>query len=384
VLRYLAAGESHGPCLTAIIEGLPAHVPIVTEEINQMLRRRQGGYGRGGRMKIEKDKVQITSGVRHGLTIGSPVTLTVANKDWENWSEIMSPDKVEEFQNKEIKRPRPGHADLPGGIKYGHRDMRNVLERSSARETAGRVAVGAMAKQLLNQLGVTVVSHVLQIGSAKVTQSVEAVKMDQVLASPVYCTDSGAERKMLAAIDAAKEQGDSLGGIFAVHVSGMPTGIGSHVHWDRRLDGRLAQALMSLQAIKGVEVGLGFAAAALPGSQVHDEIAYDKKHGYYRRTNRAGGLEGGISNGEELIIKAAMKPIPTLMKPLGSVNIESKETVMADIERSDVCAVPAASVVGEALVAFELAKAVLEQFGGDNMAVIKERWQQWKEYIEEY
>jgi len=349
-----------------------------------MLRRRQGGYGRGGRMKIEKDKVQITSGVRHGLTIGSPVTLTVANKDWENWSEIMSPDKVEEFQNKEIKRPRPGHADLPGGIKYGHRDMRNVLERSSARETAGRVAVGAMAKQLLNQLGVTVVSHVLQIGSAKVTQSVEAVKMDQVLASPVYCTDSGAERKMLAAIDAAKEQGDSLGGIFAVHVSGMPTGIGSHVHWDRRLDGRLAQALMSLQAIKGVEVGLGFAAAALPGSQVHDEIAYDKKHGYYRRTNRAGGLEGGISNGEELIIKAAMKPIPTLMKPLGSVNIESKETVMADIERSDVCAVPAASVVGEALVAFELAKAVLEQFGGDNMAVIKERWQQWKEYIEEY
>lgn len=384
MLRYLAAGESHGPCLTAIIEGLPAHVPIVTEEINQMLRRRQGGYGRGGRMKIEKDKVQITSGVRHGLTIGSPVTLTVANKDWENWSEIMSPDKVEEFQNKEIKRPRPGHADLPGGIKYGHRDMRNVLERSSARETAGRVAVGAMAKQLLNQLGVTVVSHVLQIGSAKVTQSVEAVKMDQVLASPVYCTDSGAERKMLAAIDAAKEQGDSLGGIFAVHVSGMPTGIGSHVHWDRRLDGRLAQALMSLQAIKGVEVGLGFAAAALPGSQVHDEIAYDKKHGYYRRTNRAGGLEGGISNGEELIIKAAMKPIPTLMKPLGSVNIESKETVMADIERSDVCAVPAASVVGEALVAFELAKAVLEQFGGDNMAVIKERWQQWKEYIEEY
>ena len=384
MLRYLAAGESHGPCLTAIIEGLPAHVPIVTEEINQMLRRRQGGYGRGGRMKIEKDKVQITSGVRHGLTIGSPVTLTVANKDWENWSEIMSPDKVEEFQNKEIKRPRPGHADLPGGIKYGHRDMRNVLERSSARETAVRVAVGAVAKQLLDQLGVTVVSHVLQIGSAKVTQSVEAVKMDQVLASPVYCTDSGAERKMLAAIDAAKEQGDSLGGIFAVHVSGMPTGIGSHVHWDRRLDGRLAQALMSLQAIKGVEVGLGFAAAALPGSQVHDEIAYDKKHGYYRRTNRAGGLEGGISNGEELIIKAAMKPIPTLMKPLGSVNIESKETVMADIERSDVCAVPAASVVGEALVAFELAKAVLEQFGGDNMAVIKERWQQWKEYIEEY
>ena len=384
MLRYLAAGESHGPCLTAIIEGLPAHVPIVTEEINQMLRRRQGGYGRGGRMKIEKDKVQITSGVRHGLTIGSPVTLTVANKDWENWSEIMSPDKVEEFQNKEIKRPRPGHADLPGGIKYGHRDMRNVLERSSARETAVRVAVGAVAKQLLDQLGVTVVSHVLQIGSAKVTQPVEAVRMDQVLASPVYCADSGAERKMMAAIDAAKEQGDSLGGIFAVHVSGMPTGIGSHVHWDRRLDGRLAQALMSLQAIKGVEVGLGFAAAALPGSQVHDEIAYDKKHGYYRRTNRAGGLEGGISNGEELIIKAAMKPIPTLMKPLGSVNIESKETVMADIERSDVCAVPAASVVGEALVAFELAKAVLEQFGGDNMAVIKERWQQWKEYIEEY
>ena len=384
MLRYLAAGESHGPCLTAIIEGLPAHVPIVTEEINQMLRRRQGGYGRGGRMKIEKDKVQITSGVRHGLTIGSPVTLTVANKDWENWSEIMSPDKVEEFQNKEIKRPRPGHADLPGGIKYGHRDMRNVLERSSARETAVRVAVGAVAKQLLDQLGVTVVSHVLQIGSAKVTQPVEAVRMDQVLASPVYCADSGAERKMMAAIDAAKEQGDSLGGIFAVHVSGMPTGIGSNVHWDRRLDGRLAQALMSLQAIKGVEVGLGFAAAALPGSQVHDEIAYDKKHGYYRRTNRAGGLEGGISNGEELIIKAAMKPIPTLMKPLGSVNIESKETVMADIERSDVCAVPAASVVGEALVAFELAKAVLEQFGGDNMAVIKERWQQWKEYIEEY
>ncbi len=384
MLRYLTAGESHGPCLTAIIEGLPAHVPIVTEEINQMLCRRQGGYGRGGRMKIEKDKVEITSGVRHGFTIGSPVTLKVANKDWENWSEIMSTDKVEEFQDKEIKRPRPGHADLPGGIKYGHRDMRNVLERSSARETAVRVAVGAMAKQLLNQLGITVVSHVLQIGSAKVMQSVDAIRMDEVLASPVYCTDLGAERKMLAAIDAAKEQGDSLGGIFAVHVSGMPPGIGSHVHWDRRLDGRLAQALMSLQAIKGVEVGLGFAAAALPGSQVHDEIAYDKEHGYYRRTNRAGGLEGGISNGEELIIKAAMKPIPTLMKPLASVNIESKETVMADIERSDVCAVPAASVVGEALVAFELAKAVLEHFGGDNMAVIKGRWEQWEEYVEEY
>lgn len=384
MLRYLTAGESHGPSLTTIIDGIPANMPLQAAAINDMLARRQGGYGRGGRMKIETDRVDITSGVRHGYTLGSPITLVINNKDWENWRDIMAVEVTNDGNKKTITRPRPGHADLPGGMKYRQRDLRNILERSSARETAARVAAGSVAKQFLNNLGVEILSHVVRIGGVKVERDLTWEELQGSRESPVYCADTVAAQEMVAAIEEAKAQGDTLGGVFEVRVRGLLPGIGSHVQWDRRLDGRLAQSVMSIQAIKGVEIGIGFRAGELSGSQVHDEIHYDEEKGYNRATNRAGGLEGGMTNGEELVIRAVMKPIPTLMQPLRSVNIATRQTERADVERADVCAVPAASVVGEAAVAFTLAQAILEQFGGDSMDVITKRWEEWKEYVREF
>lgn len=375
MLRYLTAGESHGPSLTAILDGIPAGLPLLAEYINKQLARRQGGYGRGGRMKIEQDRVNITSGVRGGLTIGSPVTLVLNNKDWENWKNIMAPGPEADLNERVVTRARPGHADLTGAIKYGHRDMRNVLERSSARETAARVAVGTVARRLLEELGVSIVGSVVQIGSVKAKEPTLTIAelTEAVDKSPVYCADPQGAEKMVKEIDRARSEGDSLGGVFEIKVFGLPRGLGSYVQRDRTLDGRLAGALMSIQAIKGVEVGDGFAAASRPGSEVHDEIFYNDECGFNRKTNNAGGIEGGMSNGEVLILRAAMKPIPTLYKPLRSVDINTKEPFEASVERSDACAVPAASVVGEAVTAWELAVAILEKFGGDTVQEIKER-----------
>ena len=380
MLRYLTAGESHGRGLSIIIEGLPAGVPLAEEDINTWLARRQGGYGRGGRMAIEKDRAQILAGVRGGLTLGSPVALFIANRDWENWQEIMAPGSAARAE-RVVTRPRPGHADLPGGLKYHQTDLRNILERASARETAARVAAGAVAAALLQELAINVAFHVLRIGPVAVPGPVDWEAACRSLESPVYCADGETSRAMVAAIEEACQQGDTLGGTVEVQVRGVPAGLGSHVQWDRRLDGRLAQALMSIQAIKGVEIGAGFGIAALPGSQAHDAIAYREGQGFYHPTNRAGGLEGGMTNGEILIIRAAMKPIPTLMHPLPSVDFLTKKPAAASVERSDVCAVPAAAVVAAAAVALVLAGAVLEQFGGDYLPVIKERLEDYRKYL---
>jgi len=392
MIRFLTAGESHGKCLTLIIEGVPAGLRLSALDINADLKRRQMGYGRGGRMKIESDRAEITSGVRAGKTLGSPIALTIQNKDWENWQKVMSPEATgEEAEARKITRPRPGHADLVGGIKYRHKDLRNVLERASARETAARVACGAIARRLLSEFDIQVMSFVRQIGGAGISsgdsfflKQEEYEKLrDQLENSPVRCPDPDAEKGMMEAIDAAKEVGDSLGGIFQVTAFNVPPGLGSHVHWDRRLDGRIARAVMSIPAIKAVEIGLGFEAARRRGSQVHDEIYYDADRGFYRRTNNAGGTEGGISNGEPIIVKAAMKPIPTLSQPLDSVDFISKEAFKASKERSDACAVPAAGVVGEAVVAIEIANALLEKFGGDSIAELKGSFDAWMKYVSE-
>lgn len=383
MLRYLTAGESHGPELTAIVEGLPSGIPMTEDYINTQLARRQGGYGRGGRMAIEKDTVRITAGVRGGFTTGAPVCLVVKNRDWENWSEIMSPGSNARLDERVVTKSRPGHADLPGAIKYAHGDVRNILERASARETASRVAACTTGRALLEQLGIHLTAHVISIGGVVADTadlSIEQIK-NCCMASEVMCADKKTEQKMKEAIDRAKKEGDSLGGVFEIIVTGIPVGLGSHVQYDRKLDGRLAQALMSVQAIKGVEIGLGFRAAELPGSEVHDEIFYDEERGFYRQTNRAGGLEGGITNGEALIIRAAMKPIPTLYKPLRSVDLVTKEPYEASVERSDVCAVPAAAVMGEAVVAFEIANAVTEKFGGDSLREIKRNLEAYIEYV---
>ncbi|HWR43642.1 chorismate synthase [Sporomusa sp.] len=345
MFRFLTAGESHGPALTAIIEGLPAGLELDLDEINADLARRQQGFGRGGRMKIEKDKADIASGVRFGITLGSPLTIVITNRDWENWQERMS--VFGQPYGDKVTAPRPGHADLPGILKYQRQDIRDILERASARETATRVAVGSIAKQLLAVAGITITSRVLNIGGAQT------------------------EEAMINAIANAKTAGDSLGGIFEVIAAGIMPGLGSHVQWDRRLDTRLAAAVMSIQAIKGVEFGAGFAYANLPGSQVHDEIYHDCDQGYYRRTNNAGGIEGGISNGENIVLRAVMKAIPTLMKPLNTVNIVDKTPEKANTERSDVSAVPAAAVVAEAMAAIVLAQALLEKFGGDSIEDLK-------------
>ncbi|HFF3187250.1 chorismate synthase [Bacillus thuringiensis] len=386
-MRYITAGESHGPQLTTIIEGVPAGLPLVADDINEELARRQKGYGRGRRMQIEVDQVQIVSGVRHGETLGSPIALVVENRDFAHWIKIMGAEPLTEKEEKEMKRkvtkPRPGHADLNGAIKYGHRDMRNVLERSSARETTVRVAAGAVAKKVLAELGITVAGHVIEIGGVQAKEttyrSIEELK-SITEASPVRCLDEEAGNQMIKAIDDAKSNGDSIGGIVEVIVEGMPIGVGSYVHYDRKLDAKLAAAIMSINAFKGVEIGIGFEAAHRPGSEVHDEILWDEEHGYTRRTNNAGGLEGGMTTGMPIVVRGVMKPIPTLYKPLQSVDIDTKEPFTASIERSDSCAVPAASVVAEAVVAWELATALIEQFGLDRMDLIRENIEKHNEY----
>lgn len=383
MLRFLTAGESHGELLMGILEGMPAGLLIRITDIDRDLSRRQIGYGRGNRMKIEKDSVKIYSGVRWGRTLGSPIGLMVRNKDWENWRDKMSPDPMFLNTADPVTRPRPGHADLAGALKYGLTDVRNVLERSSARETAMRVAVGAVAKRLLEEFGIEVVSQVLSIDGvyARVPKLSLPELEKRVESSELRCADPEAEKRMMRKIDEARLAGDSLGGIIEVIIAGVPVGLGSHVHWDRKLDARLAGALMSIQAIKGVEVGAGFGAANRPGSQVHDEIFWSRKEGFYRKTNMAGGIEGGISNGDMITIRAAMKPIPTLMKPLRSVDLMSKKPFKASVERSDVCAVPAAGVVAEAAVAFEIASAMIEKFGGDSIDEMKRNYQWYQKHL---
>lgn len=386
MLQYLTAGESHGKSLVVIIEGIPANLKINIEEINDQLRERQVGFGRGDRMKIEKDHVEILTGVRHNWTLGSPISLVIPNKDWENWQQIMAPiiepSTTIEYEETTTS-PRPGHADLAGAIKYRHKDLRNVLERASARETAARVAVGAIAKILLRQFDIQVISQVIQIGKVKANvedKSFSEIK-ERILISLLRCADKEKETEMLKLIEQAKEEGDTVGGIFEVIAVGVPIGLGSYSQWDRRLDGRLAFSVMSIPAIKGVEIGLGFECANIPGSAVHDEIFYTKHKGYFRKTNHAGGLEGGITNGQPIVLRAAMKPIPTLRKTLASVNFQTKEPTMASYERSDVCAVPSASVVGEAAVSIELCKAMQEKFAGDSMQEMKKNYQNYMEYI---
>ena len=368
-LRFMTAGESHGPRLTAILEGLPAGLKLHKEDIDRELARRQQGYGRGGRMKIETDKVEVLSGMRFNETLGGPLTLQVINKDFANWNGRMA--AFGEPEGEKVTAARPGHADLTGILKYDREDVRDILERSSARETTMRVAVGAVCKAFLRELGIKVVSHVTNIGGVAVDPSkIDRSAIGTENGSELNCYDSEAEVQMKARIDEAKAAGDTLGGIFEVIVQGAPVGLGSHIQWDRRLDARLSGAMMSIQAIKGVEIGAGFECAVLPGSQIHDEI-YLEDGKIQRKTNRAGGLEGGMTNGEDIIVRAAMKPIPTLMTPLKSIDIESREAVLACKERSDTCAVSAASVVGEAMVAFVIAQAVCEKFGSDAMVDLK-------------
>ncbi|MDD3315013.1 MAG: chorismate synthase [Syntrophaceticus sp.] len=386
-MRFLTAGESHGPALTAIIEGFPAGVEISKERIRTQLQRRQSGYGRGGRMKIEKDRVQILSGVRKGLTIGSPITLQIKNLDWENWREVMSSDLEDYVPEKgeawALTRPRPGHADLAGGLKYGHQeDMRNVLERASARETAIRVAVGTVGRILIESLGCNIMSHVVQIGRVVVEEpgcSLSYSELDELSekasASLVGCADTEVAQKMMEEIDLAAERGDTLGGVFEVVCAGLPAGLGSYVHWDRRLDSRLAAAVLGIPSVKGVDIGLGFRGAGVLGSRYHDEIRCDPQGGLYRPTNHAGGLEGGVTNGEPLVLRAVAKPIPTLGTPLTSVDLRTRKESTAAVERSDTCIVPAAAVVAEAVVAWEIAVAVLEKIGGDTMTEIQERFE---------
>lgn len=384
-LRYLTAGESHGPALTAIVEGIPANLPLGEDDINRHLARRQQGYGRGGRMLIETDQVRFLSGVRWGKTLGSPITLSIENRDWANWGKKMSALAEDRVEGIEVIHPRPGHADLSGAIKYRQDDVRNILERSSARETAARVAVGALCRRFLEELGVEVRGLVTEIGGEAAPESELSwqEKFERSEASPCRTYDADAEARMIAAIDRAKEAGDSLGGVVEVVVTGCPVGLGSHVHWDRRLDGRLAGAVMSIQAFKGVEVGLGFEAARRPGSQVHDEIELQEE-AFARRSNRAGGIEGGMTNGEAIVVRGAMKPIPTLYQPLQTVDLQTREPFTATVERSDVCAVPAAAVVAEAVVAIEVARSMLEKFGGDAIEEVQENLASYQRHVAQF
>ena len=385
MLRYLTAGESHGQCLTAILEGVPSGLPLRAEDIDHDLARRQKGYGRGGRMRIEQDRVDFLAGVRKGHTLGNPITLLIRNKDWENWKEIMSPEPGPPAMEKVVTCPRPGHADLVGAIKYNHRDIRNVLEKASARETAIRVAVGAVAKRLLAEFGMNVYSYTVAIGGVTVALgkdlSVEEA-FERAEKSDVRCPDEATSEKMVARIREAKHKGDTLGGIFEVVVTNPPLGLGSYAQWDRRLTGRLAMALMSIQAMKGVEVGMGFEAAQRFGSEVHDEIFYDQ--GFTRGGNNAGGLEGGITTGQPIVLRTAMKPISTLYNPKKSVDILTKQPVEATIERSDICTVPAAGVVGEAVVAYEMASAFIEKFGGDTLQELRRNYDAYQDYVKRF
>lgn len=389
MFRFTTAGESHGRALVAIVEGLPAGLPISVEQINHELTRRQWGYGRGGRMKIEQDAVEILSGVRHGLTLGSPLSLIINNKDWENWSDVMSsePKVLAPEKARSLTRPRPGHADLSGGQKFGARDLRNILERASARETASRVACGALAKQLLATFGAEVRSHVIQLGG--IPERPLELTFDQIAAiaedAPLRCADDVVQQQMIAAIDQKREAGDTLGGIFEVVARGLVPGLGSHTAWDLKLDGQLAQAVMSIPAVKAVAIGAGGEASSLPGSEVHDEIAYNSEtKDFIRETNRAGGLEGGVTNGEEIRIRGHMKPLSTLRKPLRSVDIETKEERLAAFERSDITAVPAAGVIGEAMVALVMAGAMREKFGGDSLGEMQRNFKGYREQLRGY
>jgi len=389
MFRFTTAGESHGRALVAILEGLPAGIPIDQDTMNHELERRQWGYGRGGRMKIERDHAEILSGVRHGLTLGSPITLMIENKDWANWTEIMNaaPREVSPEKSRRVKRPRPGHADLAGGQKYGMRDMRDILERASARETAARVACGALAKQLLGAFGVEIKSHVIQLGGVPTTplevawETIASIPED----APLRCADAEAQALMVALIDEKKRAGDTLGGIFEVVARGVVPGLGSHTSWDAKLDGRLAQAVMSIPAVKAVAIGAGAEASALPGSEVHDEIGYEETtKQFFRHTNRAGGLEGGITNGEEVRVRGHLKPISTLRRALRSVDIDTKQEESAAFERSDVTAVPAAGVIGEAMVALVLAGAMREKFGGDSLGEMRRNFDGYREQLRGY
>ncbi|MFD0670411.1 chorismate synthase [Cohnella sp. GCM10027633] len=387
-LRYLTAGETHGPQLTAIIEGLPSNLELDFEALNFQLQRRQKGHGRGRRMQIETDTANIVGGVRHGRTTGAPVALVVENKDWKHWTSVMNVEPIEggDEAKRRVHRPRPGHADLNGGLKYNLKDLRNVLERSSARETAARVAVGAIARQLLEKFGIKVAGHVVSIGD--VVAKAPNLPIDELIAqteaSPVRVVDKDAEQKMCDLIDKMKADGDTIGGIVECIVEGLPVGLGSHVQWDRKLDGRIAQAVVSINAFKGVEVGIGFEAGRIPGSQVHDPIMHGADKGFYRASNNAGGFEGGMTTGEPIVVRGVMKPIPTLYKPLASVDIDTKEPFTAQVERSDACAVPAASVVMEHVVAWEVAKAFLEKFGGDSMDEIAANLKSYLNQVEAY
>jgi chorismate synthase len=388
--RFTTAGESHGQALVAVVEGLPYGMAVDIEKINHELWRRQQGYGRGGRQKIEKDEVKVLSGVRHGKTLGSPIALLIENKDWQNWTEIMSVEApeigAEEPKNPRIvKRPRPGHADLAGGMKFGASDLRDVLERASARETAARTACGALAKQLLENFGVEVRSHVVQLGGVpeaplqKSWEEICGVTDDASL----RCSDKAIEAQMMAAIDQAKKDGDTLGGIFEVVAKGAPAGLGSYTSWNEKLDGRISQAIVSIPAVKAVEIGSGVRNVTVPGSQVHDEIAY-KDGSYARLTNNAGGLEGGVTNGEELRVRGYMKPISTLRKALRSVDIDTKEESLAAFERSDITAVPAAGVIGEAMLAIVLANAMREKFGGDSLTEMRSNFDNYLTGLQNY
>src|SRR6187399_2997250 len=383
MLRFLTAGESHGQALVMTLDGMPAGLQIDIDALNNQLRRRQGGYGRGRRMQIESDRAEIIAGVRHGRSTGAPIALLIRNRDWVNWQQTMyvereMPEGSTGAKRPDVTRPRPGHADLAGAIKYGHSDIRDVLERASARETAARVAAGSLARQLLGRFGVRIASHVSAIGGVALPGN-RLVTFDEAMAlpdDPLRCADAQLQQQMITAIDAAKEAGDTLGGAFEVIATGVPPGLGSYVQWDRKLDGRLAQAMMCIHAIKAVGIGIGPEAAFRPGSRVHDEILPPKseEHAPLRPTNRAGGLEGGVTNGQDVRVSGFMKPIATLMKPLRSVDLRTLDEAPAAIERSDVCAVPAAAVVGEAMVSFVLADAFLEKFGGDSVDEIQSHY----------
>jgi chorismate synthase len=391
MLRFSTAGESHGESLVALISGLPAGVPVDQAFLDHELWRRQQGYGRGGRMRIEKDTAHILSGVRHGKTIGSPIAMTLANNDWKNWEEILPVESGDAAKHKPVTSPRPGHADLAGALKYDFPDARYVLERASARESAARVACGAVAKMLLRALGIEVASHVIRVGSAELAREAtfaEIAALAQREEVLLACVDAESEARMKAEVDVALRTGDTIGGIFEVVVHGLPPGVGTHVNWDERIDGLLAQAVMSLQAVKAVELGRGVTAASSPGSQVHDAIGYGEADGpftkFTREHNNAGGIEGGISNGEDLIVRGYLKPISTLRRPLASVSFETRETTKASYERSDVCVVPAAGVAGEAMVALTVARCVIEKFGGDSLRELERNYKGYCEQIRKF